>query len=274
VQPQILVVTDPPHRDVQFASVAALLGIEETDLRAKLGYPAPEVLLATDPGPAVDFASSLRNAGLSVAVIDGRELTTVPWPRPVTSFALTDDALVAQVDGGEVSIPYTASVVGVYCTPADNGNAGDAERSALMTNAADPIAVVEALEWSTLLDLYIDGGQPVERITFVRETTDFAGLGNARRSTAAENMATLLAELRHRFTDFALDARLEGVRPRARFVMGDKDFDYDLRKLYSFGTLLLRQILDAISRDLTDITQYELGSRLSYVLSRQRRTGR
>ena len=43
----------------------------------------------------------------------------------------------------------------------------------------------------------------------------------------------------------------------------------DLRKLFSFGTLLLRQVLESISPELRDIPQYELGSRLAYLMSQQ-----
>jgi hypothetical protein len=86
-------------------------------------------------------------------------------------------------------------------------------------------------------------------------------------------MAATLAECVRRFTDLELDTRLDGVRPRSRFVMGIKNFDYDLRKLYSYGTLLLRQVLDSISPELRDLTHYDLGSRLAYVVSKQRGDG-
>lgn len=49
--------------------------------------------------------------------------------------------------------------------------------------------------------------------------------------------------------------------------MGEAGFDPDLRKRYSFGTLLLCHILDSISAELRDVPQYELGSRMAYALS-------
>ena len=66
-----------------------------------------------------------------------------------------------------------------------------------------------------------------------------------------------------------MDARLENVRPRRRFVAGESGFDMDLRKHYSFGTLLLRHALEEISPELKDVPHYEYGSRLACVLGKQ-----
>ena len=76
----------------------------------------------------------------------------------------------------------------------------------------------------------------------------------------------LVLELEERFPRLDVDRRLENVRPRQRFVAGVADFDMDLRKAFSFGTLLLRQILESISPDLRDVPQFEYASRLSYVM--------
>ena len=83
----------------------------------------------------------------------------------------------------------------------------------------------------------------------------------------------MLAELDRRFDQPTIDTRLENVRPRQRFAMGDDTFDMDLRKLFSYGTLLLRQALMAVSPELGSLTQYELGCRVAYVLNRTRRIG-
>ena len=133
---------------------------------------------------------------------------------------------------------------------------------------SDGMAVVEAIEWMANLDLYFVRDGALQRISIVQDLTDFSGLGPMKKRTAAENMAATLAGARHRFTQMRLDARLENVRPRRRFVGGDSAINPDLRKRYSFGTLLLRHILASISPVLRDLTQYELGSRLGYITSR------
>ena len=74
-----------------------------------------------------------------------------------------------------------------------------------------------------------------------------------------------------RFEHADVDTRLEHVRPRRRFSMGDESFDIDMRKMFSYGTLLLRQALMAVSPELGDLPQYELGTRVAYILNRARR---
>ena len=63
-----------------------------------------------------------------------------------------------------------------------------------------------------------------------------------------------------------LDKRLVDVRPRRRFVLGGPPQGSEARKLFSFGTLGLRELIESAAPELRDITQYELGSRLAYLL--------
>jgi hypothetical protein len=60
------------------------------------------------------------------------------------------------------------------------------------------------------------------------------------------------------------------VRPRRRFVAGEAGFDMDLRKHYSFGTLLLRHALGSVSDEIKDLPHYEFGSRLACALARKK----
>jgi hypothetical protein len=62
---------------------------------------------------------------------------------------------------------------------------------------------------------------------------------------------------------------MEDVRPRHRLTVGGAGVEHEGRKLYSFGTRSLRDLLGSTSPDLADITQFELGSRLSYVMNRR-----
>lgn len=276
VKPQILVVSDPPHGDVDNDAVAEILGLALVDAQQKIGFPAPEVLLASDRDPASDVAEALTRAGLSVAVIDGHSLADIPWPAPISSFDFGGESLLVRLSGDDVEISYDTPVVGVYCKPpsdlAMDDPSGDEveEGTARLGSGDDGFAIAEGLEWVTNLDLYFTQGGTLRRISIVQDVVDFSGLGGMKRPTGAENMATTIAECERRFHRFELDARLENLRPRHRFLGGDVGFDLDMRKLFSFGTLLLRQVLDSISPEIRDIPQYELGSRLAYLTSRQR----
>ena len=65
------------------------------------------------------------------------------------------------------------------------------------------------------------------------------------------------------------DTRLRNVRPRRRFGSGAPGDNPHVRKRYSFGTPQLQEILGSISPAVGDLTQYELGSRLGYITSRE-----
>lgn len=262
MQPQILVVTDPPHDEVDHEAVATTLGLAVADTRMKLAYAAPEILAASGRIRAGEIAESLSDAGMKVGVVDGEKLAHVPWPALASSFTFAADGVRASVDGAAVEIAYDLPVVAVSCSPPHGfrppEGAADQKR-----NGPEGLAVAERIEWTPHVDLYFTDAGALRRICIASGVTDVAQHGS---DDAA--LAGVVAEIERRFTCLDLDRRLENVRPRQRFVMGETGFDIDLRKLYSFGTLLLRQALDSISPELRDLTQYEYGSRLAYVLCR------
>jgi len=275
LQSQILVVSDPPQNGVDYEAVAATLGLDVGDARLKIGFSAPELLLVSDPAPAVDFAATLRSLGMRVSVIDGRELVGLPWPAPVTDFVFRDDALRVCVEGEALDIGYDESVVAVLCSPPPGLRVALGHSETSVDPGLRGMALSEAIEWVPNLDLYVRRREGVRRISFVQDFADLSGLGaGGAPGTPEDAMALLVDECVVRFRDIEVDRRLEGVRPRQRFETGRQDFDLDLRKLYSFGTLLLRQALDAISPDLKHLTQYELGSRMAFVLNGQRGSSR
>ena len=263
MQPQILVVADPPHGEVDYEATAATLGLAISDTRMKMGFAAPEILAASSQIRAGEIAESLADAGLRVAVVDGRKLAELPWPSLASSFGFDADGATAIVDGERIEVPYDVPVVAVSCVPPREFVPPGA---AVERKHAGPegLAVAERIEWTPHVDLYFRDSGAVRRVTVAAEATDVAG-----RGSDADAVAAAVDEIEGRFTCLDLDRRLERVRPRQRFVMGETGFDIDLRKLYSFGTLLLRQALDSISPELRDLTQYEFGSRLSYVLKRE-----
>jgi hypothetical protein len=262
-----LVVSDPPHGVVDVGSAAELLGLDLAGTRLKVKFPAPEVLSASDEREAREFAAELRGTGLSAAVIHGGRLDDIPWPDPVTALAFDDDGLTASLSNADVHLSYGQPVLGVFCKPPAGFSMKSTVNVLEAMERGDGPRIAEGIQWMTILDLYFREGGRVRRISVVPGLADFSSLGALRGATSAETMRSILEECTARFDDVELDTRLEDVRPRQRFIMGEAGFDPDLRKRYSFGTLLLCHILDSISAELRDVPQYELGSRMAYALS-------
>ena len=246
----MLVVSDPPHGAVKEEVAADALGLPADHTRLKIRFGAPEVLAATDPDRAVELALALKTAGVRAEMREGEALARVPWPTLVSSFEFGDSGLYARIDSRTVELSYDEPVFGVYCEPPSEFCPPDgASAAALEGSTLTGPTAADAVEWIPHLDLY--------------HSSDGA---LARLSIAGGTMVAMIDECRSRFTRLLLDTRLEGVRPRRRFVAGAQGFDHDQRKRFAFGTLLLRHALEAISPELRDVTQYELGSRLAYVL--------
>lgn len=263
MQPQILVVTDPPHGSVDIPAAASILGLSEHDTGLKMAFGAPEVLMATDLEPARVMAAELRAAGVSVKVLDGAVLQRLPWPTPALSFAFGKNGLVADTPEGVVSIGWDTPVLAVYCRPPADFNAPDTP-PVEDGNALSGAEVAEASQWGALLDLYVQRDGVTRRLLVSEALTDFSAL--AMSGPAGDVVAQTAAHCRERFGKLVLDDRFDRVRPRARFKMGDESFDLDMRKLFSYGTLLLQQVLASVSDDLGNLTQYEYGSRLVHAL--------
>ncbi len=268
MQTQLLVVSDPPHRDVDYEAAAELLGLDVRTTRLKLGFPAPEVLAVTDPAPATETATGLHEAGVSVTVIDGRELVELPWGRVVSSYAFGESALEVRLSDGPLAIPYESEATAVYWKPPPDFTAPTPAAPEIHPLTGADLA--EAIQFQAGVDLFFPREGALERLSIVRGVATCSGPEGLAGASPTEAIELVVAELVRRFPHADVDTRLENVRPRRRFTMGDESFDLDMRKLFSYGTLLLRQALMAVSPELGDLPQYELGSRVAYVLARAR----
>ena len=261
-----LVVSDPPHGRVDAEAVADAIGLELESTRLKIGFGAPEVLRSADPARALSLWHVLGAAGLRVRVIDGAELARVPWPAPVSTMSFGLKGLVGLCGARAVGIRYDEPVLAVLCKPPLNFTRPSTVPA--LTQESEALAIAEALDGMAILDLYTFTGGELERITIASDVADFAGIGGMDGVLPADRPKSMLAECARRFERLAVDARLENVRPRRRFVAGDAGFDMDMRKHYSFGTLLLRHALEEISPHLKDLPHYEYGSRLACALGK------
>ena len=246
--------------------MADALGLEPANASLKIGFAAPEVMRSSDRARALPFAEMLSDTGMNVKVIDGEDLARVPWPQPISSMSFGPDGLVGSFRGRTVTVRYEEPVLAVFCKPPLNYTRPSAIPSLTPSNKG--IQIAEALDGMAILDLYARRGAQLERITIAQDVADFSDLGELQGGSPVESLKATLAECGRRFARLTVDARLENVRPRRRFVPGDAGFDMDLRKHYSFGTLLLRHALGEISADLKDLPHYEYGSRLACALGK------
>lgn len=248
-----LVVSDPPHGEVDIEAAAKLLELDVFAAGLKVTFAAPEVMSASDPGEAEEFAEALRSTGFSVAVLDGGLLSALPWPDPVSTLAFDTSSLRGTVRNEGVTIPYDADVVGVYCRPpADTSQNRAVDLDRALASEHGP-TIADAIQWKSIVDLYFRDEESLRRVTIVPDHLQLDG-------------EMIVKELRRRFKRLVLDSRLAGVRPRARFhVEGNFDPSSERRR-YSFGTLRLRRVLESIAAELAEAPQYELGSRLAYAL--------
>jgi hypothetical protein len=274
------VVSDPPHSEADLDEAAMLLGLSVADARMKVNFGAPEVWLAhADEEQASLAATALRAAGLSVSILPAQDLLIVPPPTSAQWFSFGDDEFVAYTEDGEVHLRYDALVVGAFCRPPADFASGDhASRSARdsfdpMRQRTDHLAgrarheqVVEMLERRTNLDLYTPSGTGLRRISIAQDSVSFSGLGEAIRPRASDNMDLTLATFEQRFSNLVVDKRMVNVRPRQRLTVGGPVENQENRRLLSFGTVGLQELLASVSPELADITQYELASRLSYLM--------
>lgn len=248
-----LVVSDPPHGEVDLDAAAELLELDLFATRLKVVFAAPEVMSASGPEEAAEFYAVLTKAGFNASVVDGAALVELPWPDPLSSLTFDVSHLHATVRGENITIPYDARVVGVHCRP-------PAERSMERTVALDRAmasahgpTIAQAIERKSVLDLYFRDEGALRRVTIVPDLLEADAEG-------------VIKELGRRMECLELDTRLVGVRPRAPFTSG-AGFKGPERRRYSFGTAMLHEVLGSIAPELRAATQYEFGSRLAYALN-------
>ena len=252
---------------VDHQAVSDAIGLEVQDTTPKIRFAAPEILRAAESARALPFAHLLADAGLNVVLIEGDELAHIPWPAPVASIAFTPQGLAGRFQDQDLLVRYEEAVLGVLCRPPAGYTRPQAPA---LGPSSRGLQVAEAIDAMTILDLYVERGNQLRRFTIAQEVLAPDGFGAMRRAAPADSMKAVVDECAQRFARFWLDARLDGVRPRRRFVPGDAGFDADLRKHYSFGTLLLRHALGEVSTDIKDLPHYEFGSRLACALARKK----
>ncbi len=286
-----LVISNPPHEDIDPALAAPCFGLSPAEVRMKANYPVPEIWFADSEGGPVDpTIGILRTAGLSVVSIDGRKLADIPAQSIVKSFAFTESGLTITLEDSQVDLSHDGALVAVFCQP----RAGNARASGVGANplteglrqrksgvfiARDSLmgfgggrsssaGEEEEERESPFLDIYVPAGSedsPPMRLAVVQDQVDFSGLGDLELPRKNDNMVMFVAEFEGKFPDARLDRRLDDMQPRTRAMVSKRTAISGERKGFSFATAALSQLLESISPDLKDLNQFELASRLAYL---------
>lgn len=249
-----LVVSNPPHGDVDLDAAARLLQLDPFATRLKAVFAAPEIMEAGDPEQAAEFAEALRSTGFDVVLMPGTALAEVPWPDPISTLTLDAESLRMTTRTDGLRVPYDAEVVGVYCRPPHEPPLTSSVQIERAIASEHGPTIAEAIHRRTILDLYFREGVMVRRATVIPELLKLDG-------------ERVVRDLKRRLERLRLDDRLAGVRPRLPYHAWSDGSEGSERRRYSFGTANLYRVLESIAPELRAVPQYELGSRLAYALS-------
>ena len=236
-----LVLSHPPHGEVDFKRAGTVLGLVAVDVRLKASYGVPEIWLANEDARAAETAAAtLRQAGLSVVLVPGAALGAIDPPNPVSTFRFEADGLLLQAEE-EVLLEYDTPGLAVLFIPRP-GQAKD-----LLPPAS--------------LDLYALTGIAAPRWTIVQGVTTFEGMGPRQSSSFGANVRAFAAEVEQRFPAMRVDRRLMNMQVRRRG--GAAPAGVPVRQGYSFATAALGGLLENIAPGLSELEHEELAVRLA-----------
>lgn len=290
----MLILSNPPHEEINAALAAPYFSLSPAEVRMKANYPIPEIWLTDNNGKDIESAAHiLRTAGLNVVVVDGNDLVRIPERQTASAFVFTDTGMTVHLENSQMDLSHDGKFIAVFCQPRTASGGGGRSADALTEGlrqrrsgvfmARDSLvgfgssgrgssagAEEEPAE-SPFLDVYVPGagtdGGPL-RLAVVQTQTDFSGLGDLKLPRPGDNMVMFVAELESRFTAAQFDRRLVDMQPRSRAMVSQRTSTSPLRKGFSFATAELSQLLESLSPDLKDVSQFELASRLAYLTRR------
>ena len=277
-----LLISDPPHGDVDAAAAASHFGLAAAEVRMKSNYGLPEIWFAgEDEAELRDTSAALEAVGLNIVVVSGSDLIETPDQTPAESFEFTDAGLRVDLDDAGWTLAYDAPVIAVYGRPRVDVE----ERKAPARSVAAQVSSwgrgggrrasssdegVDGPRALPFLDLYTHSDAGLQRISIVQEITSFSQMAdNLPHGLSA--MMNFVAECENHFENVCVDRRLVDMTLRglARVVTGPSPSD-PVRTGFSYATEALAELLGSLSPDLKDIHQTDLSSRLAYLTTRSR----
>ena len=282
VSTRYLLISDPPHGDVDAAKAAPYFGLAVAEVRMKANYGLPEIWFAEeDEAKLSDTAAALEAAEINTALVAGSELVEIPGQTPAESFVFTDGGLRVGRGDSEWTMAYHTPTIAVVCRPRVDVQEAKSPVKPLASRLAswgqvaatprrNPDEDQAESDTSQFLDFYAQSDDGLCRISIVQEITSFPTLA-ADLPHGLSAMRNLVVECENRFEKAFFDQRLVDMRLRgtAWVVTGAGPHDPP-RTGFSFATEALGGLLGSLSPHLKDISQADLSSRLAYLTSRSR----
>ena len=271
-----LLISNPPHGDVDAAEAAYHFGLTAAEVGMKANYGLPEIWFAAeDEAGLLGTAAALDAAGLKTVLVAGSDLVEMPGQDPAESFAFTDEGLQVEGDDSGRMLAYDAPAIVVFCRPQVEVQEARARRSLIASRLSSwgrgfrrpsPGSGLVELVTSPFLDLYVPSEAGLLRISIVPGITDFSLLPD-HLPHGLSAMQNLVAECENRFENAYVDRRLVDMtlRGSARVVTGASAPDprEPPRMGFSYATQALTELLASLSPDLSDVAQPDLSSRLA-----------
>ena len=276
-----LLISDPPHGDVDAAEAASHLGLAAAEVRMKANYGLPEIWFAgEDKAKLQDTSAALETVGFNSVVVAGSDLLEIPGQSPAVAFEFTDDGLAIERDDSGWTMAYDVPTLAVFCRPRgsnldakpspksitshllSSGRMGIGRKSSGL-GPVDPGAVA-------FIDFYVHSDTGLLRISIVQEITSFLLL-QANPSPGLSPMHNLVAECENQFENVYVDRRLEDMTLRgAARVVTEAASARPSRTGFSYATEALDGLLNSLSLDFRHVSQPDLSSRLVYLTKRSR----
>ncbi len=257
-----LLISHPPHGEVDAAAAAPYLGLAAPDLVLKANYQIPEIWAAEEEEAKVrTIAVAARQAGFKVSLVSGPALMDVATRHPLQRVSVADRGVDLVAEGRRMELGWDAELIGVYYTPrAGGGVAKDQPVRAVKERGASCDA--------PFFDLYLAKRDSAERLAVLTDLTAFSGLGESKSMSPAGRVARFVQVCEERFTTGQVDRRLVNMQIRHWPPPASLAAKQLLRKGYSFASAGLAELLAKFGPDMAEPSHCELASRLVYLTLR------
>ncbi len=277
MDPRSLLVSDPPHNEVDPISAAPHFHLTAAEVRMKAAYKVPEIWFAQEDRAALEeTAAALTEAGLRTVVVESSDLVDIPPQSPAVSVAFEDDGLCIDGNGSERMVAYDTPAIAVFGRP--HPSEGQAQRTGTSISAQlssrgrlrrrTPNLGAEegASDFSAFLDLYLPSDEGLRRISIVNGVTDVSAL--PQDLAGPFGIFNVVKECEARFHNAHFDRRLVDMRLRGVRLVVPPGSPH--RTGFSYATTALAELLGSLSPNLGDASHPDLSSGLAYLTVRSR----